>query len=198
MAQVILEADFGGRLLDSQPTNNLTDTVGAGEEDSSSNKQRGFLKFDLAAELELGATISGGVLRMFEYFEAASNARALRVYRCLRAMTSGATWNTYDGSNNWGTAGAANTTTDREATDIGSRLYSATEVLDEYKEITLNPAALQEMFEGPFVNNGFILVMDTENNDAHFHRPPGHASPPQLVIDYIPADRVGSMLQMMQ
>lgn len=192
MAQVTLNPTFGGRLLDSQANNNLTDTVGFGEENGSTNTQRGFIKFDLAGDIPAGATITGVTLRLYAYFDAADNNRTARVYRCLRAMTSGATWNTYDGSNNWGTAGAGNTTTDREATDVGTRAYTSNEAVDEYKEFTLDANEIQEMFTGAFTNNGFIIKMDTESDDCWFHRPPGHADEPELIVTYTPADSGGN------
>lgn len=131
---------------------------------------RGLIRFDLSS-IPTSATVSSSTLYLYINNNFASNTRTMRVYRCLRAWTeSGATWNTYDGSNNWGTAGANNTTTDREGTDIGSVSIPATPAADTEYAISLTASAIEEMVSGAFTNNGFVLKMDTELNDFHNFR----------------------------
>ena len=117
-----------------------------------------------------------------------SNSRTVRVYRSLRAFTEGLTWNTYDGTNNWGTAGAGNTTTDREATDIGSATLSTTALAGDTVSITLTASAIEAMIpNGTFTNNGFILKVDTESSDRFkFQTSEGSTASerPKIVIDY--------------
>jgi len=108
----------------------------------------------------------------------------------LRAWTeAGVTWNTYDGSNAWGTTGADNTTTDRDLTDIGSSSFTATETANTEKQFTLTAASIQSMLTGGgFTNNGFVLKMDTETNDAYSFYSSEYAVDvtkiPKLVITY--------------
>jgi len=160
-----------------------------GEWSGGTQQDRGIIKFKLD-DIPTGATITSAVLRIYdEGVNYASNTRTMRVYRVLRAMNlDQATWNVYSTGNNWGTAGAGNTTTDREATDIGSISMPATEVA-QYYEITLTASEIEEMITGGgFTNNGFLLKMDTEDNDMHQFSDETDANPPQLVITYSLAD----------
>jgi len=121
--------------------------------------------------------------------ESAGNARSMSVYRCLRAWTEGgATWNKYDGANNWGTAGARNTSTDRESSSIGSISLSATEANGE-KTISLDASKIQEIVSGSFTNNGFICDMPAAQvNDQHIFASSDNATAgyrPKLVVEYL-------------
>lgn len=186
MAQETINATFAGRLLNSQPTTNLTDILEAGEETGSSNITRGFLKLPFT-NIPSNSIFTSVVLKIYLLNNFASNTRTLRVFRCKQVLTSGATWNKYDGTNDWATAGAGNTTTDREATDIGSLSIDAAETTGVYLSITLTASEVQEMFDGSFTNNGLILVMDTETDDAHSFEAVGGSNPPQWVINYTTA-----------
>ena len=96
------------------------------------------------------------------------------------------TWNIYKTSNNWGTAGASNTTTDREAADIGSAAFATTDT--GQKDFTLTASAVQEWVIGALANNGMILIADTELNDMYSVAACGNATAgqrPRLVVDYL-------------
>jgi hypothetical protein len=46
----------------------------------------------------------------------------------------------------------------------------ANQSLNTEKQISLMPAKVQEMVNGTFTNNGFIIVADTELNDRFNYR----------------------------
>jgi len=177
-------------------TTNYGTTSGfdVGEKNAApNNTRRTLIQFDLSA-ISSGSIISSGVLSIWQYGEFSDNTRTARVYRLLQAWTeAGATWNTYDGISNWGTAGANNTTTDREATEIGSRSFTATEAAGE-KQFTLDGAGadyaeLEAMCGSvpAFTNNGFLIKMDTEVDDKQDFRSSDYGTAserPKLVITY--------------
>lgn len=152
--------------------------------------RRILIKFDFST-IPANAIVFSAVLTLITYYGGVSELD-LSVYRCRRAWTElGATWITYDGANNWGTAGADNITTDRESAAIGTKTIGATGYTVSGVEITLDPALIQEMLTGgAFTNNGFVLRDDTEPESGNTHT---YASfeynvdsyRPKLVISYI-------------
>jgi hypothetical protein len=156
-------------------------------------RKRILIKFSLAA-IPAGSVINSAVLSLYIDSDLASNARDINVYRLLRAWTeAGATWNKYDGTNDWGTAGAGNTSNDREAANIGSTNIASDPATDFEVQITLTASKIQEMLNnGIFTNNGFLLQMSTEDNDYHSFRSSEYAVDttkiPKLVISYTPPE----------
>lgn len=128
--------------------------------------QRTLIKWDLSS-IPGNAIVSSATLSIFVAVDASNNARTLRAYRVLRAWTEdGATWNKYDGSSDWGTAGCANTSTDREATDIGTASIDASPPVGTEYQISLTASKVQEWISGALTNNGLLLQADTENADS--------------------------------
>lgn len=162
-----------------------------GEYNGGSDVARTLIKFDLSS-IPTGSTINFAILRFRDVgTDFTDNARAIQVYRLLRSWTEGtATWNTTDGSTSWGTAGAGNTTTDREASSIGSVTLPNPPVAGKDYWISLNASAVQEMISGgSFTNNGFMLKADTETNDMHrlySRNDATAANRPDLWINYTP------------
>lgn len=163
--------------------------IWAGERASLAAVRRTLIKFDLSGIAE-GETFDSVVLRIYANFDDSSNARTLRVYRQLRVWVEAqATWNIYSAGNNWATSGGFGAA-DCEQTDIGSKSLTASETLNEYKDITLVAAEVQEMHDGTIDNNGFLIKMDTENNDAYRYNASSNASgKPRLVINHSSASR---------
>lgn len=186
---------------DANPT---TNTGGAtilvvGETDGGAAVFRSPLQFDLSS-IPAGSTINSATLTLTLEAAAstyAANNRAMKVYRLLRNWVEAqVTWNVYSSGNSWATAGAANTTTDREATDIGSATILTSAADESEVAITLTASKIQEMISGGvFTNNGFLLQNDTETNDRHdFHssETATAAKAPKLVIDYTPPSSGGN------
>ena len=175
------------------PTVNYgTDNGWAAGEDNTQVDQvsRALLKFDISS-IPAGSTINSAILTLTYRSDLSSNARTLSVYRSLRAwIDTQATWNVYTTGNNWTSAGANDTTNDREATDIGNVTQPASPTLDTTVDITLTASKIQEMIAGgSFTNNGFVLRVDTETNDyISYHSTDGttEAFRHKLVVTYIP------------
>ena len=115
------------------------------------------------------------------------NNATVRVYRLkVPFVETQATWNIRTTDINWQTAGAAGAN-DRETVDIGSVSILANEPLNTEKQISLTPAKIQELINGSFTNNGFILVTASELNDRFDYKTSDTASAsqrPKLVIEY--------------
>src|SRR5690606_1299935 len=88
------------------------------------------------------ATILSASMFMYERQDLADNASTLEIYPLLVSFNPAqATWNIRSTGNNWNTAGAGGAGTDYDNTKlIGSRNFSASETINEWKEIVLDPS----------------------------------------------------------
>jgi len=109
----------------------------------------------------------------------------MNVYRCLRTWTeAGANWNTYDGSNGWGTVGCSNSTTDYDNNVVGT-ITMPNPPVQGYVEITLTPSYINELIDGTMTNNGFLLAMATQTDDAHvFSSSEAASNKPELILTF--------------
>ncbi len=165
-----------------------------GEETGSTNWiDRTLIRFNLIS-IPSDAIITSSVLSLYAWSDYSSNARTCRVYRQKRAWlegtrvfaddapATGATWIRYDTTNNWQTAGGFGAN-DCEQADIGSRDFTATETLNEFKNFVLTPTTKA----GLDLGNGWMVKMDTETNDAYGFASSDHATAawhPKLVVGY--------------
>lgn len=177
----------------------------AGEISTGASSYRELIQFDLSS-IPATATVNSATLTLRLILDGsarASNNRTLRAYRVKQAWTEGtgngsatgdgATWNTYNGSSTWQTAGCSGAN-DVEATDIGSVACATTDLTGDDKAITLTASAVQEWISGAMTNNGLLLKMDTELNDAYRFGSSDNVTAsnrPRLVIDYTPAGSMG-------
>ena len=154
----------------------------------STNTNRFLIKWDLSS-IPKNAKVISAVLSLYINADYSNNARTLSAYRCLRAWVEGeVTWNVYSTGNNWGTSGCANTTTDREARDIGSASVGPSPSVGSEIAITLTPSKVQEWISGTLTNNGLLMKVDTETSDSMwYHSQEGSTAElrPKLVITYI-------------
>ena len=176
-------------IMSSAATTNYGTAVemGIGEANNATSRiRRSLIKFDLSA-IPSDATITSATLSLWTSTDYSSNNRAIRVYRLKRAFVeSEITWNRAAVGVTWQSAGASGVN-DRETIDIGSVQILANEPLNTEKQITLTPVMIQEMINGTFTNNGFIIAADTELNDAFMYKTSDHATAlqrPKLVIEY--------------
>lgn len=167
-----------------------------GERDDIARVHRSLIKFSLAS-LPDDAIIPSATLSLYAQLDRSSNARTFRVYRQKRAWvegtgqnpaTTGATWNNYETStpSAWQTAGGFGAN-DCEQSDIGSRVFSATETLNEFKDFVLTPTTKS----GLDLGNGWMIKADTEANDAYRFYSSDHTTPaqrPKLVAEYTVAE----------
>lgn len=165
--------------FDSAPQNDV------GESNSSAEKRRSLIGFDIAGTVPSNAVINGALMLIYDgTTDLTDNARNMGVYRLKRDWVEGqVTWNIYKTSNNWTGAGASNVA-DRETTAIGN-LATVNPPVAGYKTIVLTAEDIQEMYDGTFTDNGFILINDTESSDMHRYEGSGESNPPLLLIDYI-------------
>lgn len=185
MPQVTLNASENAYLIDSSPTtNNGNGVVESGEHGGAAIIYRSLIQWDLSS-IPSGSTIDSVTMKLYLTANSASNDRIHRVYRVRRDwVESEATWNSYSSGNSWGTAGCANTTTDRESSDVGNLSLAAAETTSEYKDWTISTTAVQEWLDGDFTNNGLLIKADTETDDRHIFNGRSGGNPPQLVVDY--------------
>jgi hypothetical protein len=151
-----------------------------GEYSSGSSVTRTLIKFDLSS-LPANAVISSAVLSLYCTGDNSATARTFYVYRLKRNWTyNGATWNNYDVTHAWSSAGGFHID-DCEQTDIGSRAFSATETLNQYKDFNLTPTSKSALDLG----NGWLIKGDTEDNDQYqFNASDAASNKPKLVITY--------------
>jgi hypothetical protein len=173
------------------PTNVYSANLYVGEMNNlAANVFRGLVYFaDLSngQGIPAGATITGAKLKLCPKTDYANNAGTIEVYRLLRSgiVVSQATWNIYSKGNSWETAGCAGTTSDREATTIGTLATANNLTIDTYIEITLDPALVQEMIlNGDLANYGLHLKTTSESDDGYEYYPYNGTYPAQLQITY--------------
>jgi RHS repeat-associated protein len=176
-------------LLNTSPTTNngTAVTMWVGESNNATDKvARSLIKFDLSS-IPSNATITSATISLWTDADFSDNDRTIKVYRLKVPFNeSQATWNEASTGVNWQSPGASGTN-DRESTNIGSILIDADEPLDIEKQISLSTAQIQEMVNGTFTNNGFIIIADTEDNDRFSYRTSDASAAtkrPKLVIQY--------------
>lgn len=181
-------------MKDIAPTTNYGTAGGLDIGDKTAlGKGRTLIKFDFTKgtnPIPAYSQIVSATLTLTPITDNSHNARVLSVYRSLRAWTeAGATWNKYDGTSDWGTAGAANTTTDREAAAMGTANISGSQTLNVGVPITLNVSKVQDWINGTFANNGMVLQVATESDDQFVYGTSGNVTEayrPKIVIEFIP------------
>lgn len=159
-----------------------------GEDNGNTNYvMRCLMKFNKLSDgtIPAYAIIDSATLSLYAITDASSNARTLRVYRSLRAwVVNQVTWNIWATGSNWATAGGFGAT-DCEQTDCGSLALSATETINQYKVIPMSASLIQEIVAGTVANNGFLLKVDTELDDAYKYNSSEAASnKPVLNVTY--------------
>jgi len=161
-----------------------------GESNTGAYNHRSLIKFSCLSDgtIPASATINACSLFLTPITDESSNARTFRVYRMLHSWTeAGATWNKYDGTNNWPGGAGAFGAVDCEQTDIGSRAMTATETLNVAKEFVLTASKIQEIVAGTVTNNGFLLKADTETDDCYIFASSDHATAgyrPRILVTY--------------
>jgi hypothetical protein len=148
----------------------------------------GLLQFDLSS-IPQSAVVTGGTLSLWVAVDNATASGTLCVYRVKQNWTeSGATWNSYDGTNPWNTAGAYSVD-DVEQTSIGCKTTTASQAVDSKIDITLSAPEIQEMLVGLWTNRGFLLryVQEGDTNRYEFYSSDEATKTterPKLVVNY--------------
>lgn len=111
------------------------------------------------------------------------------IYRMIRSwgeMT--ATWNTYDGTHSWGTAGADNTSSDRESSAISTFSYTgSTTDGEQICAASIDPAKFQDWITGTIPYYGMLIRTSEAAYDLNTPYSSGATTAsyrPKLVIEY--------------
>ena len=162
-----------------------TGVIQVGNNASLSHTRRSLLQFNLGV-FTSSTTVQSAILTVTDDgSNFSTNSRVMSIYRLIRAWVEGqVTWNKATSSVNWGTAGAANTSTDRESANIGTVTLPATAVAGVI-DIPLTESKVQDWFDGGLTNDGVLLQVATESGDMHEFYDRTTVNPPQLLIDYI-------------
>jgi hypothetical protein len=142
-----------------------------GEFNNSATLHRGLIQFDLST-LPADAIILSTKLNFIVNSNYSDNARTFKLYRMKRAWTEGtgdnaatgdgATWNKYDGVNNWTSAGGFNSA-DCEQDNIGIAYIPAVPAINSSVEFTITGSTKASLDLG----YGWLIKNDTENADLH-------------------------------
>lgn len=182
-----IDATIGHYIRAADPTQYHPGDGGAvqtGEQSGGGELQRALVKI-LLTDVPAGSTINSVTLDLYlTNLGATANNRTMRAFRIKRALTYESSWNNYDTGLAWQTAGATGAN-DIEA-ESGNKGFTTGDTLNQYHSMTLTASHIQDMLDGGYTNNGFLLKMDTENNDLYIFDGAAASNPPRLTIDYTP------------
>lgn len=149
-----------------------------------SNHQNAVVQPDLS-NIPAGATIVDAKL-WIRATDTSGTPYTISAYALLRNWVEAqVTWNSYATASAWGTAGALNTTTDRQAVATGSVSAPAT---NTYTSIDIT-SWVQEVVDGGITNNGVVLERTDAQNDMRYRvfasSEGTDGQRPEFVIEYI-------------
>lgn len=189
-------------IYSSAPTKNrgVNINIAVGEVNTGSAVFRGLIQFDLST-LPSDAIITGCRVHFHIINNYASTIRDFKLYRLKRAWLEGtgndtvtgdgATWNTYNGVNNWATAGAFDPA-DCEQIAVGvAHIPQSPTTTYHVVEFNLSPIVKSELDLG----YGWLIKADTETNDAHAFLSSDYVTDvlrrPGLFISYLSSAETG-------
>jgi len=186
-------------IVNDQPTLNYgaSSLIASGEDNSVASINRTLAQFDLS-EVPPDVIVSLATFTVTEDgIDRNDNERIFRVYRMLQAWTEGtgdgaatadgATWLTYNGTDNWNTAGAAGEGTDREAADTGNTNVPNNLIEGDPISFALTPSKVEDWLDGTLTNNGVLVKADTEEDEKHIMHSSDSATSakrPKLTLEY--------------
>lgn len=175
-------------LRQDQPDTNFgtVNIIGVGESNASTVWKRALIAFDLSS-IPSNATIVSATLSLTVVTDSSSNARTMSAYRVKRNWTeTGATWNKYDGTNDWQTAGAGGAN-DIDVSAMGSGSVTASQAVGSVVTLTFTAAEVQKFIDGTYTNYGWLLMVDTESSDLYDYASSDHSTAtlrPVLTVVY--------------
>ena len=160
------------------------DYVAVGEEPDGA-RYRSLLKFDLSNSIPTGATVQSATLHVYGTWMSTNDAVNISTYKVLKGWTESATWNTYDGTNAWATAGCGGAT-DRSLTADATTSVTAA----GWYTWNLTSAMVQDWVTNPSANNGILLMTSDVTTSAKIltSREAGveTGARPYMEVTYIP------------
>jgi len=134
-----------------------------------------------------GAVFSTATLNLTVRTDKTGNDRYMYAYRVLRPVTiSQATWNKYNSTSSWTTAGCDAAGNDYDSSAFGNCLCPAAPTIGSVISMSLSASEMQKFFNGTYSNYGLLLKMDTEYQDAtyYYSREDSGGRYPYLTITY--------------
>lgn len=168
-------------LQDNAPTtNNGTSTeLRVGESSAVAARYRTLIKFDFSSITTVPVVTSSIVASLWHHTDDSTNARTFLWYRMIQGWTeSGSSWNSNNGVKAWSGMGAVGGYGGlaSETTPIASLSFSSAESAGEKQWTNFTTVLLDEMINGVFTNNGFIIKANTESSDSHRFRSSDYAT----------------------
>lgn len=137
-------------LTEAEPTTNQ-DQFGAYEASrfGGGDHNNIIIRFDTSSIVD-SETITSATLHLY-HTNNNSESHTINVYEVLQNSWTegGATWNTYDGTNNWNTGGCRGSGSDRASSTTGSAVVNTT--TGEYKSWSLNVADISKTGDSEFL-----------------------------------------------
>jgi hypothetical protein len=155
-----------------------------GEQYGATSLRRSLIKFDLSAYS--GQICSSAKLRIYDTgTDLTNNTRNLIIYRVKRNWGGATvTWNKYDGTNSWTTAGCGSPGNDYDNNLVGS-VSLPNPPSAGYIEVTITPSYINEWLSGSLTNYGFCLYTQSESDDMHeFYSNDNASNKPELVLTF--------------
>jgi RHS repeat-associated protein len=143
------------------------------QSETPAHEHHGLLQFSLSS-LPSDVNVLNARLGLYLQSKSTSNAKAVGVYRVEKPWTTGATWETYDGTHAWATAGGdyANPSENSDAsinpsvgTATGWQYWYPTKMVQEWANGPNAPAYKEEGKEvlSGATNDGLIVKDETDN-----------------------------------
>lgn len=163
---------------DSTSANNGTDVQFQAIQTGGSQPRRGLLEFDITS-IPASSNVSSAILSL--WVETVVTNDTLAIHRVTQAWTeTGSTWNKYNGTDNWASAGGDFAVT-------ASATFTAG-LVDE-AEVQVDITSLVQEWVNGTANNGMIVKMDSESGASKggiFHSSDSATAGkrPKLVVTY--------------
>lgn len=94
----------------------------------------------------------------YNFNAVAGGGKNINIYRCLRPWTATATWNTYNGTNAWNTAGALGANTDYDNTVLGVITSPSANGAATFSFNDAGLTVIANWLNNVYPNYGFILI----------------------------------------
>lgn len=186
---VTLNPSADARILSDSATTNYgtSTTLDAGEWYGGISNRRALIKFDLSSYT--GRLVTKAKLRLYDTGDDYTNTGSslINLFRVRRNWTSaGVTWNKYDGTNDWTSAGASDTNNDIFSDADLTGLYTLPNpAVAGYIDLDLPTRHINNWLNGSVTNYGFLISTSVQSDDLHvFNSSDAGSNSPELVLTF--------------
>lgn len=161
--------------------------------DSTHQENHALLEFSLSS-LPLAAVVLDAKLGLYVQAHSTTSAKAVGVYRVTKPWTTSATWNAYDGTHSWGTAGGDYSNPEHESdasvnpsvgASAGWYYWYPTKMVQEWVDTAKAPE--YEKKPQGYANEGLIVKDQTDGLTANMltvDSPSASSDQPYLEVSY--------------